>query len=490
MATSTPERPAEPPSSAAEPPKIQTQPPISTPPPPPAKPPLTPPPSKPEVPLADPKPSPDTSLILIPSHSRWFSWDSIHECEIRNIPDSSKNPRVYKYYRNSIVKHFRFNPNRKITFTDVRKTLVGDVGSIRRVFDFLEAWGLINYHPSSSLSKPFKWDDKDSKPESGSNSTDSSSPAPVKETARRICSGCKTNCVVACFACDKNDMTLCARCFVRGNYRIGMSNTEFKRVEISEATKTEWTEKETLNLLEAITFFGDDWKKVSHHVVGRTEKECVARFLKLPFGDQFLRYQQSESASLTDDGSHQLKPPADAEFESETVDSDKSSKRMRLTPLADASNPIMAQAAFLSALAGTEVAHAAAQAALTTLTDVYKSTRTNYRPFQKNALPQDVGVASNGGNASDSIQGSLLRADLQCEKEESDVAKSISEIIEVQMKTIQDKLIKFEELDLLMEKESQQLEQVKSLFFLDQLNLLFRKTSAPTTAEGNHVKRN
>jgi hypothetical protein len=46
------------------------------------------------------------------------------------------------------------------------------------------------------------------------------------------------------------------------------------------------------------------------------------------------------------------------------------------------------QAAFLSALAGTEVAHAAAQAALTTLTDVYKSTRSNYRSFQRNALQQ------------------------------------------------------------------------------------------------------
>jgi len=41
-----------------------------------------------------------------------------------------------------------------------------------------------------------------------------------------------------------------------------------------------------------------------------------------------------------------------------------------------------------------------------------------------------------------------------------------------------------------MEKERQQLEQTKSLFFLDQLNLLFRKTSSPTTGEGNHVKSN
>jgi len=58
------------------------------------------------------------------------------------------------------------------------------------------------------------------------------------------------------------------------------------------------------------------------------------------------------------------------------------------------------------------------------------------------------------------------------------------------MKNIQDKLISFEDLDMVMEKERQQLEQTKSLLFLDQLNLLFRNTSAPTTGEGNHVKRN
>jgi len=195
MATSTPNRTVEPPSSAAETP----QPPTNTPPP--SNPQPPPPVAKAEIPLPEPKTSSDANLILVPSHSRWFSWDSIHECEIRNIPESSKNPKVYKYYRNSIVKFFRFNPNRKITFTDVRKTLVGDVGSIRRVFDFLEAWGLINYYPSSSLSKPLKWEDKD-KSDAASNSAESPSPAPVKE-AKRICSGCKNLCVMACFACEK-----------------------------------------------------------------------------------------------------------------------------------------------------------------------------------------------------------------------------------------------------------------------------------------------
>nr|KYP64893.1 SWI/SNF complex subunit SWI3B [Cajanus cajan] len=458
----------------ASPSSAETPPLPPKPPPPPAPPAAS--AAKPEAPLSDSKASADANVIVVPSYSRWFSWDSIHECEVRLLPEffesASKTPRVYKYYRNSIVKYFRYNPTRKITFTDVRKTLVGDVGSIRRVFDFLETWGLINYHPSSSLAKPLKWDDRETKPDSASNSTESSS-APAKETSKRLCSGCKAVCTIACFACDKYDLTLCARCYVRGNYRVGVNSSDFRRVEISEETKTDWSEKEITNLLEAITHFGDDWKKVSQHVAGRTEKECVAHFLKLPFADQFLHYQQHPAGNGTDDGCNH--------------------KRMRLTPLADASNPIMAQAAFLSALAGPEVAQAAAQAALTTLSEVYKATRISYRSFPRNALLQDAGITSNGGNTSDSFQGSRLHANIQLEKEELDVEKGISEIIKVQMKNIQDKLLHFEDLDLLMEKESQQLEQIKSMFFLDQLTLLFHKSSAPKSGEcpeGNYVKMN
>ncbi|MED6179657.1 hypothetical protein PIB30_002985 [Stylosanthes scabra] len=477
-ATATPPpKPADPPSSSAE---------------------TTPPPSKPpqpEPPSSDSKPSIEPAVVLVPSHSRWFSLDSIHQCEVRHVPEffdsassSSKNPRVYKYYRNSIVKYFRYNPSRKITFTDVRKTLVGDVGSIRRVFDFLEAWGLINYLPSSSMNKPLKWDDKDSKSESGSNSAEP--PPPVRENTKRICSGCKAVCTIACFACDKYDLTLCARCYVRGNYRVGVSSSDFRRVEISEETKTDWSEKETLNLLEAITHYGDDWKRVSQHVGGRTEKDCVAHFIKLPFGDQFLRYQDGGAAS---DSANQLKHNAVVpECDSEAGGATEHSKRMRLTPLADASNPIMAQAAFLSALAGSEVAYSAAQAAVATLSEAYKTTK-NHRSFPKNTSLQEAGVASNGGNSSDSSQASRFHANILLEKEELDVEKAISEIIEVQMKDIQDKLHRFENSDLMIEKECQQLEQMKNMLFLDQLSLLFQKQSTPKSGErteGNGVKTN
>ncbi|KAL6956454.1 hypothetical protein U1Q18_006151 [Sarracenia purpurea var. burkii] len=136
-----------------------------------------------------------TDLIYIPTYSGWFSWNNIHDCEVRFLPEffdgrsPSKNPRVYKYYRNSIIRRCRENLTRKITFTEARKTIIGDVGSIRRVFDFLEAWGLINYSPSSSSNKlPQNWKDKE-----GNSSA----------ALKRSCSGCKSVCSIACFACDK-----------------------------------------------------------------------------------------------------------------------------------------------------------------------------------------------------------------------------------------------------------------------------------------------
>ncbi|KAF2310264.1 hypothetical protein GH714_007465 [Hevea brasiliensis] len=265
--------------------------------------------------------------IQAPYPAGWFSWNNIHECEVRFLPEffdsrsPSKNPRVYMYYRNSIIKYFRRNPSGKITFTEVRKRLY--------------------------------------------------------------------------------DLTLCARCYVRGNYRVGVSSSDFRRVEISEEIRTEWTEKETLQLLEAVAHYGDDWKKVALHVPGRSEKDCVSHFIKLPFG-----------------------------------------KNLR--------------AAFLSALVGTEVAEAAAQAAVAALTENEGILRSIGKLRDKVLSHLFLFFVPRGGAGVGSNVNALERASLDAnplpEKEQQDAEKAISRIIEVQMKEIQDKIVRFEEMDLLMEK--------------------------------------
>ena len=76
--------------------------------------------------------------------------------------------------------------------------------------------------------------------------------------------------------------------------------------------------------------YGENWKKISEHVGSRSEKDCVARLIRLPFGEQFMGSKEQKLQFETDDD---VTDESSAEI----------SKRLRLTPLADASNPIMAQ---------------------------------------------------------------------------------------------------------------------------------------------------
>ena len=52
--------------------------------------------------------------------------------------------------------------------------------------------------------------------------------------------------------------------------------------------ESEWTDHETLMLLEALEIHGDDWKKVSEHVGTRTKSECVFHFLRMPIEDPYI----------------------------------------------------------------------------------------------------------------------------------------------------------------------------------------------------------
>ncbi|KAK4351758.1 hypothetical protein RND71_027276 [Anisodus tanguticus] len=391
-----------------------------------------------------------TDFVYIPSYSRWFSWNSIHESEVRFLPEFfdgrslSKNPKTYKYYRNTIIRIFRDNPTKKITFTDARKTIVGDVVSIRRVFDLLETWGLINYTANSSKSL-IKWEEKESKSTSASaqqNTEANGTSTDLTVPKKRLCNACKTVCSIACFASDK--VSRLAPDYFTGitqtSWRVGLNSSDFRRVEISE--------------------------EVGEHVGGRSAKECVAQFVKLPFGEQFMG------------------PPESAEVDSEPRSEIiyLPSKRMRLTPLADASNPIMAQAAFLSALAGKEVAELAAHAAVTALSEIGNGITKGSLGSLPGGVDKQESDGTSDGYAKDTLERALVEARSQLDKEALDLERAVSNVA-IETKEIEDIIAHFEERDLQMEKEWQQLIQLKNLIFTDQLTLLLNKAGAPKAGE-------
>lgn len=89
----------------------------------------------------------------------------------------------------------------------------------------------------------------------------------------------------------------------------------------SVATR-DWTEQETLLLLEGLELFKDDWNKVksksliklqdgilemniaskhlqvSEHIGSRTQDECILHFLRLPIEDPYLEDSDPTNAAL------------------------------------------------------------------------------------------------------------------------------------------------------------------------------------------------
>ncbi|CAM0946393.1 unnamed protein product [Alopecurus aequalis] len=417
-------------------------------------------------------------VIAVPSYSAWFSYDSVSDTERRLMPEffegevaaasGSRGPEAYKYYRDTLVKRFRARPARRLTLTEARRGLIGDVGSVRRVFDFLEEWGLINYGTTT----PGVKQGRDKREESATSLSSLPAGATV---SRKLCIGCRSVCGSAYFTCEKADISICCRCYVRANYRPGLTPADFKKVEISEDAKSDWTDKETLHLLEAVLHYGENWKKISEHVGSRSEKDCVARLIRLPFGEQFMGSKEQNLQFETDDD---VTDESSAEI----------SKRLRLTPLADASNPIMAQVAFLSAIVGSGVAAAAAQAAISTQSQVDMD--DSLADSLISSTKEEESPYTNGLSANDLLKEASANAQVQLEKEQKDIEQSLSDIVDVQMKEIQDKISRFEQKELLMEKERQQLHYLRELLFIDQLAVVqHQRRPHPVVSENKEEEK-
>jgi len=200
---------------------------------------------------------------------------------------------------------------------------------------------------------------------------------------------------------------------------------------------------------------------VSEHVGSRSEKDCIARFIRLPFGEQFMGPKEDRMGFENDDDTTD-EPGTDV------------SKRLRLSPLADASNPILAQVAFLSAIVGSDAASAAAQAAISAQSRI-----------DLNDEEIDSSINSTREEGNDLLKEAAANARAQLEKERNGIEQSLSDIVDVQMKEIQDKICRFEHKEMLMEKERQQLRCLRDLLFTDQLAIMQHQRKPQAVAAEN-----
>ncbi|XP_046881672.1 SWI/SNF complex subunit SMARCC2 isoform X2 [Hypomesus transpacificus] len=276
-----------------------------------------------------------THHIIIPSYAAWFDYNSVHAIERRALPEffngknKSKTPEIYLAYRNFMIDTYRLNPQEYLTSTACRRNLAGDVCAIMRVHAFLEQWGLINYQVDSE-SRPTPMGPPPTSHFHVLADTPSSL-VPLQPKASQTPAAQQ----MLSFPDKVKDKPADLQNF---GLRTDMYNKKTGPAKSKSAASSmrEWTEQETLLLLEGLEMYKDDWNKVSEHVGSRTQDECILHFLRLPIEDPYL-----------EDSSSSLGPLA-----------------YQPVPFSQAGNPVMSTVAFLASVVDPRVASAAAKSAL------------------------------------------------------------------------------------------------------------------------------
>lgn len=305
-----------------------------------------------------------THHIIVPSYSAWFDYNSIHVVEKRALPEffngknKSKTPEIFLAYRNFMIDTYRLNPTEYLTSTACRRNLAGDVCAIMRVHAFLEQWGLINYQidadsrptpmgppPTSHfhvlsdtpsglqpLNPPKTAQpsaaknllDLDKKPDKKDDPATPGTPATATTPAEAI----------------KSETGTAAAADPNGQFGLRLDQYAKKpsamRNKTAASMSRDWTEQETLLLLEGLEMYKDDWNKVCEHVGSRTQDECILHFLRLPIEDPYLEDDNTYLGPLS----------------------------YQPIPFSKAGNPIMSTVAFLASVVDPRIAASAAKAAM------------------------------------------------------------------------------------------------------------------------------
>ncbi|XP_048128871.1 SWI/SNF complex subunit SWI3D isoform X2 [Rhodamnia argentea] len=275
----------------------------------------------------------NADVHVVPNHCGWFSWTKVHPLEERalasffNGKSQSRTHGMYLEIRNKIMKKFRANPKSLIELKDLEDLEVGDLEARQEVFEFLDYWGLINFHPflpSDSLKtdadvigiakedplveKLYRFEATQPCLPIAPRNNQAAPPMPsglfsesaiaedlVKPEGPSVeyhCNSCSADCSRKRYHCQKQaDFDLCTDCFNSGKFGSGMSSSDFILMEPAELHGViggNWTDQETLLLLEALELYKENWSEIAEHVATKSKAQCILHFLQMPIQDAFL----------------------------------------------------------------------------------------------------------------------------------------------------------------------------------------------------------
>ncbi|XP_020600365.1 SWI/SNF complex subunit SWI3D [Phalaenopsis equestris] len=282
---------------------------------------------------------------VVPTSAGWFSWEKIHELEKHALPSffngqsESRTPEIYLEIRNAIMKKFHVDPQTPVEVKDLSEISAGELGVRQEVMEFLDHWGLINFHPfphsisdtsapevgaektASLLDQLYQFENAESLSSYVPKKQESSPPSmlpqllpesallddmmrPVDPSVEYHCNSCSGDCSRRRYHCQKQaDFDLCAECYNNGMFGSGMTPADFILMESADGpgvSSRNWTDQETLLLLEALELFGENWNEIAEHVATKTKAQCILHFLQMPIEDPFLEIKENDDDNMVE----------------------------------------------------------------------------------------------------------------------------------------------------------------------------------------------
>jgi SWI/SNF related-matrix-associated actin-dependent regulator of chromatin subfamily C len=440
--------------------------------------------------------------VVVPVYASWFEPGKIHDIERRSLPEffpteslqkepvAEKTPELYLEYRDFMVQTYRLRPKEYLTVTTCRRHLAGDVGAIIRVHSFLEQWGLVNFQadlpagkrersvqlPSmatidlptaissavqasainTKLAESIPNKDKKAK-ETGLDGDsnikgESGLPKGPTDPSTIMCVQCWKECNKFYYTHSPPagrhmaNLNLCGLCYAEGRYPTALYSGDFVKVDVSameQGVRLPWTDEETLVLLQAVEEFKEDWDAVAQRV-GRPRDQCVYQFLKLPGVDSInIAGNIPEMAKGLPAGYAGM-------------------------PFSVAGNPLMSTLAFLAGAVHPKVAAAAAQAAISQITQQREENASAMEVDSGDAIPESDDLAK---VAATGIACAASRAHQFANEESRKAVKLRDTLVELQLQKLRVKVALYEELERTLEDDRKDIEQQRLALFFDRFNL-------------------
>ena len=254
----------------------------------------------------------------------------------------------------------------------------------------------------------------------------------------------------------------------------------------AEMEQDDWTDQETLLLLEALELHGESWAEVATHVGTKSVEECIRRFIRLPIEERFLDELDPNALDSSRDPTD-VRGGGDA-FSTDghrmgrpEVHLDESLNDLSV-PFAGAPNPVMSNVAFLATCVAPRVAAAAARAALEAMDEEAGADAMDVDVDGKEGThggktAKDIPVTDAKGReaAATGLAAAAVRAKLLADAEEREIQRLVISVAEAQMKKIEAKMRGFEDLETGLVKEREHLERMKARLFAERAELRVHK---------------